>query len=42
VVSGHVQERNVEAADEVFEVVKGKVAARDDKVRPESLKLVPV
>jgi hypothetical protein len=42
VVSGYVQERNVEAADEVLEVVERQVAAREDEVRPQCLELVPV
>jgi hypothetical protein len=34
VVSGHVQDRNVEAADQVLEVVEGQVATRQDDVGP--------
>jgi hypothetical protein len=42
VVPGHVQEGNVEAGDQVLEVVEWKVAAGDYEVWPERLKLVPV
>jgi hypothetical protein len=41
VVSRHVQQRHIESRDEVLEVVEWQVAARDDEVRPERLKLVP-
>jgi hypothetical protein len=34
VVPGHVQNRNVEAADQVLEVIEGKVATREDDVGP--------
>ncbi len=42
VVSRHVEQRHVEAGDEVLEVVEGKVTARNDEVRPERLNLVAV
>src|SRR5690242_19521654 len=35
VVAGYVQQRNVEAADEILEVVEGQVPAAEDHVRPE-------
>jgi hypothetical protein len=42
VVSRHIEQWHVEARDEILEVLEGQVAARDDEVRPERLKLVPV
>jgi hypothetical protein len=42
VVSRHVQQRHVEAGDQELEVVEWEVSTRDDEVRPERLKLVPV
>jgi hypothetical protein len=42
VVSRHVEQRHVEAGDEILEIVEWKVSTRDDEVRPERLKLVPI
>jgi hypothetical protein len=42
VVSRHVEKRDVEAGEEILEVVEGQVSTRNDEVRPERLKLVLV
>jgi hypothetical protein len=42
VVAGHVEQRDVEAADEIFEVVEGQVAAAEHHVRPDLGQLVRV
>ena len=41
-VARHVQQRHVEAADDVLEVVPGQVPAREDDVSLEIQELVPV
>jgi hypothetical protein len=42
VISGHVEKRNVQPADEILQVVEGEVAAADDDVRPDRREPVPV
>ena len=41
-IAGHVQQRNVGPADQVFEIVEREVPARQDEVRRQSRELVPV
>jgi hypothetical protein len=42
VVSRHVEQRHGEAGDQEFEKVERQVAARDDEIRSQGLKLVTV
>jgi hypothetical protein len=42
VIAGHVEHRNVEAADQVLEVVERQVSASEDDVRPDRIQLVAV
>jgi len=42
VVAGDVEDRNVEAADEVLEIIERQVAATKNELRPDRIELVAV